>query len=141
MGWQRHDKIVGGIFAAAVAVFVACFAIDHVGAQAPVIGQGGAAPVVPLFSQGSHNYTAGPLPTISGCGVSTGLAGDDNAGTVTPVATTCTITFQQAWPATPFCTVNASATAPTFTVSPSAITVSVTVSGVPLVWQCIGRLG
>src|SRR5215831_3225254 len=132
---ERMLKAVGAVAAAIMWAATAA-------AQAPVIGQGGAAPVIPVFVQGPHIFTAGPPPTITNCGGTTPIpGGNDNYGVVTPGTTTCTITFAAPWPQTPICSVAVSAASPTYTVSINAITVSATTTGVPLTWACVGRLG
>jgi hypothetical protein len=84
-------------------------------AQAPVIGQGGAAPGPAMIQQGSHWFVAGPSaklsPTIGSCGTTNaGIIGTDIAGIVRlgddyNVSPTnfCTIVFANPWPQRPLC--------------------------------------
>jgi hypothetical protein len=83
----------------AACLAIAClFGAAH--AQAPVIGQGGAAPGPPFVNRGSHAHIAGPTPIISNCGSAPEIDGSDMAGffvTGTGVAGNCTITFVTPW--------------------------------------------
>lgn len=71
---------------------------------------GSATPVerVRIDSAG-HIRTAGTAPTLSACGVTPTILGNDIAGKVTTgsgVITSCTLTFDTAWTSAPACTVN-----------------------------------
>jgi hypothetical protein len=125
-------------FIRAALLLGACLALaGDVRAQAPVIGQGGAAPSFPAYSQGNHNYTSGPTPVVTGCG-STPTFGTDTQGIATLGANgTCLITFTAQWPVAPMCIVNAL----TYTVSVSAITVPGATAGSQVTWSCVGRTG
>lgn len=63
-------------------IAAACLASNLAMAQAPPIGQGGAAPSPPFINRGAHQYTAGPTPTLSGCGTDAVVTGGDVAGRV-----------------------------------------------------------
>jgi hypothetical protein len=58
-----------------------------------------------------HKVTGGSTPTVSSCGTSPSIAGNDNNGRVTigtsiGADTSCTITFAQSWTTAPSCVVN-----------------------------------
>lgn len=80
-----------------------------------------------------HQYASTTRPTLSSCGTTPTILGDDNGGEVTVgsvAATGCTITFGQPWLTAPFCTVTNQSlgvvNAFTYTISATAITVSQT---------------
>ena len=108
-------------------------------AQAPVIGQGGAAPGPPFVFRGPHALSGGGQPTItsaSGCGTpgtvplqSAHINGTDTAGNwyvgsdYTP-ATFCHIKFHDSFPNDPSCSVLATVnTVVTALVGPISVTV------------------
>jgi hypothetical protein len=86
-------------------------------AQAPVIGQGGAAPGPPLVFQGSHAIVGGPPVTVDhanaagdGCGAAPFVRGTDTAGSINfPAdanpATFCVLKFAVPYAQNPFCQV------------------------------------
>lgn len=58
-----------------------------------------------------HKITGGPVATVSSCGTSPAIAGNDNNGRVTigtsiGADNTCTVTFSAAWSVAPSCFVN-----------------------------------
>lgn len=89
------------------------------------------------------------IPVLSTCGsapspiLATGS--NDMSGTYTTggTATTCTITFGTAYTAAPTCIVgaNGTATQPTYTVSNTAITVSVDIATTVYQYHCIAKSG
>jgi hypothetical protein len=88
------------------ALFLQILATTPVMAQAPVIGQGGAAPAPPWVARGSHAFSGGPTPTFNAaCGsVEVAITGSDTAGAIhlgrdyDPAAPAgCLITFVQPW--------------------------------------------
>jgi hypothetical protein len=110
-------------------------------AQAPPIGQGGAAPAVPLFSQGSKNFSTGPAPVVTGGGAPTVL-GNDNSGQFTVTATTAvTLTFASGWPFPPACVVMANTAFRAFTVTALTISIPGATAGDVISYWCVGRLG
>jgi hypothetical protein len=46
------------------------------------IGQGGASPNPPFVARGTHLFTAGPTPTLQGCGTDAVITGSDYAGNI-----------------------------------------------------------
>jgi len=86
----------------AAAGVVAALSSTLAGAQAPPIGQGGAAPGPPFVARGGHQYTGGPTPTVSGCGTTIlRVQGSDNTGFVRLGSDydgmQCQIRFTQPW--------------------------------------------
>ena len=77
-----------------------------------------------------HIQTHGTAPTLTSCGGSPSIVGNDNSFTITvgTTATGCTATFATAWTNAPSCTVTNQSTsitnAMTYTVSTSAVVVS-----------------
>lgn len=88
--------------------------------------------------------STGTAPTLSSCGTSptvdsgaTDVAGSFTTGSG---ATTCTVTFSGAYSATPTCVVGGSGvTSPTYTVSTTAITMSVDVASTKYNFICVGH--
>lgn len=117
-------------------------------AQAPVIGQGGAAPNFPLINRLFHIHVSGPPPVISGCGTNPVLVNGstDTAGSVAPGAnaTACVITFANPFGLNvnqaPFCSVDGSSVTVAYSTSPTAINVLSTSGSSPITWQCFGNL-
>lgn len=62
------------------------------------------------FNVNAHIVTAGSSPSLSSCGTSPTISGNDNAGKVTigtgGVTTTCVLTFNQTWTTAPSCFAN-----------------------------------
>jgi hypothetical protein len=86
---------------------------------------------------------AGGTPVLSSCGTgSPTVTGTDAAGHYTTggTATTCTLTFATTYTNTPNCIVTAQGTAtePTYTVSATAITVTVDIANTTYSYICIG---
>jgi hypothetical protein len=80
-------------------------------------------------------------PVLSSCGSAT-IVGNDTMGQYTTGAgTTCTLTFATAWPAAPRCFVvpQGNLNYPTYTVSTTAITVTVDVTATAYNYFCIGQ--
>lgn len=77
-----------------------------------------------------HLYASSTAPTLSSCGTSPGINGDDHHGFITAGATAggCTMTFAKAYPARPMCFVQNETGSITntlsYTVSASAMTVT-----------------
>jgi len=94
-----------------------------------------------------HIASQGSTPALSSCGTSPTLdtGSTDFAGSYTTgsAATTCTITFGTAYAAAPSCSVdaNGNATQPTFTVSQTAITVTVDIASTKYSYICVGKTG
>lgn len=93
-----------------------------------------------------HVYTGGGTPTLSSCGTSPSISGNDNDGLVTVggTASGCTITFAIAYATTPSCMVtnqNSSVVnAMTYSVSTTALTVTQTsLDNAKLNYQCRGK--
>lgn len=86
--------------------------------------------VVQTWDYFGHQYLSGPIPTLSSCGTSPTITGNDNAGTITvgTTATGCTVTFARAWTSAPVCTIsnqNMSITSTLgYTISTTALTFS-----------------
>lgn len=83
-------------------IAAACLASNLAMAQAPPIGQGGAAPSPPYVTRGSKQYSAGPTPTFNAaCGSDASLVGSDSAGVLylgTDYQTSnCAVQFAQKW--------------------------------------------
>jgi hypothetical protein len=134
--------------------FLGCLlAACEVQAQAPVIGQGGAAPGPALVQRGNHVFGGGPTPKFSGCG-GTGatIVGTDTAGRVLlgsawmTASDFCFIQFAVAYPSPPMCHAIAEAgnslqPSTTISFSNDATSIVVTSGGVAntyIVWHCIG---
>lgn len=96
---------------------------------------------------GTHVVGFGTAPALTTCGTSpvANTGNTDTAGTITTgsAATTCTITFNVPFNNAPACTLQAqgNATQPTYTVSGTAITVSVDVASTVYSYMCIGKQG
>ena len=99
------------------------------------VGIGTTSPNYPLEINGSlgvegHIQTHGTAPTLTSCGGSPSIVGNDNSFTITvgTASTGCTATFATAWTNAPSCTVTNQSTsitnAMTYTVSTSAVVVS-----------------
>lgn len=77
-----------------------------------------------------HLNATGTLPVVSSCGTSPAITGSDVGGTVTVgsvSATSCTVTFQIPYEATPSCLISSESsltTAPSYTISTTALVVS-----------------
>lgn len=92
-------------------------------AYATSTGSGVGSTVWGIDSDG-HEFTSGPLPTISSCGSSPSVVGDDSQGTVTVgsgVTTACTITFSK-----PYNTNNGNMVCKLFGDSSTAVTGDIT---------------
>lgn len=112
------------------------------GARAQQPGSGQAAPTSVLEVQrGNHQFVAGPTPAVSSCGTGATISGSDLAGIVVPQQTTCIVTFANAWLAKPICSVDGETTVPSWTSTPTTLSITATLSGVPLHYQCIGQPG
>lgn len=98
-----------------------------------------------------HRITGGTAPTVSSCGTSPSVVGNDNAGKITigtsiGVDTSCTVTFNNAWPNAPACIVNNETSALTAryvddATSVSAMTINVNTAFADsdvISYQCIG---
>jgi hypothetical protein len=148
---MRHKTI--GAFS------IACALVFEAHAQAPVIGQGGAAPGPPIVNRGAHPIVAGPAPTIADwsapqCGNAV-FGGSDVAGYITYGTTSnntdwCALNFSSRWqnidgmPSVPICVVRL-ALADT-SMPPPAVAFDVdytamyfkAMPGETVVWQCVG---
>ena len=98
-----------------------------------------------IFIPNKVHGNASATPSIAGAGTTPTITGTDLAGEIqegTGAVTGPTLTFAQAYTATPYCTgVGSSATSPVaFTVSPNGISVSHNESAARLRWYytCIG---
>lgn len=71
-----------------------------------------------------HVIHGGVTPTVSTCGTSPAIAGDDNGGTISVSGSVaaCTVTFVNAWPATPYCTISINKTGFSMGVTPISST-------------------
>lgn len=82
-------------------------------------------------------------PVLSTCGTSPSIVGNDVVGKVTTgsAATTCTITFSQAYIVAPACFLQTqgSATQPTYTTSITAITVTVDIASTVYNYFCASQ--
>lgn len=95
-----------------------------------------------IFANGILS-TSSTRPTISSCGSSPSVVGDNFAGTVTvgSVATSCTVTFAPAFTNTPSCVVSfqSSLAGESYSKTTSALTITATGLGGTLVdYHCIG---
>lgn len=71
-------------------------------------------------STSGHFLTGGASPTLSSCGSSPSVSGDDNEGTITVgggIVTACTLAFSSTWGATPTCVISDNSTAITGDIS------------------------
>jgi hypothetical protein len=96
----------------------------------------------PFVQIGNHQHTTGPSPVVSSCGTAPVLFGSDNAFKFQTGngATACTITFAAAWQnGAPICSVDAESVTASYTVSPTALTITATIGGVVHHVQCTGR--
>ena len=83
-------------------------------------------------------------PVLSSCGGTPTVVGSNAAGRLVTgsAATTCTITFANAYTGAPFCVISAEvATQPTYTVSASAITFATSIASAAYHYHCIARSG
>lgn len=82
-------------------------------------------------------------PVLSGCGTTPTIVGNDVVGKLTTgsAATTCTITFSQAYIVAPACFLQTqgSATQPTYTTSTTAITVTVDIASTVYNYFCASQ--
>ncbi len=94
-----------------------------------------------------HIHTLGVSPGVSSCGSSPSIVGNDIAGRITVgtggLATSCTITFNQAWASDPICIVADESTS--ILLKPAATTGTLVISGAlafgagdKLVYHCLG---
>lgn len=99
------------------------------------------------IDKNAHIFTKGTAPTLSGCGTSPTVNGNDNAGAISLGAglsvTACTVTFAATYPTVPVCTVSSGSTlaaASVSAVSQTAFSASLTLSlgGGKLYYQCQG---
>lgn len=96
-----------------------------------------------------HIIASSTSPTLSSCGTTPSMVGDDTHGEVTVgsvAATACTITFANAWTVAPVCNITNQSmsvvNAMTYTISATAITVSQTgLTGDKLDYMCKGLTG
>lgn len=83
------------------------------------------------------------IPTLSTCGTSPSVIGNDTVGKLTTgsAATTCTVTFSAAYNVAPACVVSAQGTAtqPTFTTSTTALTMSVDIASTVYNYICMSQ--
>lgn len=94
-----------------------------------------------------HQYASTTVPTLSSCGTSPSLVGNDNSGTITVgsvSATGCTVTFGVAWTSAPNCVIsnqNMSITnALTYTITATALTISQTgLTNAKVNYNCSGN--
>ncbi len=103
------------------------------GAQAPV--PGGQQQV------NGHVVAYGSPPTLSSCGTGATISGNDSSGIVVPQQTTCTITFALAYKARPICNVTGETVLASYTTTPTTISITSTVAGIPIHYDCIGQPG
>lgn len=102
--------------------------------------------MVETFDYYGHLITSGPAPTLSSCGTTPSVTGNDRTAIVTVgsvSATGCTITFAKPYASAPSCVVTNQSmsvvNAMTYTVSATAITVSQTgLTGAILNYNCLG---
>lgn len=91
-----------------------------------------------------HLATTGTAPTLTTCGTSPTITGSDIAGILTTgsAATTCTITFAATYTNEPVCMVEAIGitTQPTYTVSATAITMTVDTASQKYYYFCMGQI-
>lgn len=77
-----------------------------------------------------HMHTTGAAPGVSACGTSPSIAGNDVNGRVTVgtggVATSCTVTFVQAWATAPICTIGDESTSLLVTPAPTTTALVIT---------------
>lgn len=97
---------------------------------------------VTLSTATGHISTVGAtVPVLSSCGTSPTIHGSDIAGRYTTgsAATTCTVTFGATYTNPPACSVHSEGTAtqPTYTVSATAITVTVDIASTTYDYICI----
>lgn len=82
-------------------------------------------------------------PVLTGCGTSPSIVGNDVVGKFTTgsAATTCTLTFSQAFIVAPACFLQTqgSATQPTYTTSTTAITVTVDIASTVYNYFCASQ--
>ena len=103
--------------------------------------------VVDVSTTCHFNVSSSSLPTLSSCGTTPSVVGNDNAGRITEGTggtTTCTVTFAYPFTNTPFCVAQTTSTATTgaisavsntsFTITTSASLVSDTLN-----YMCIGK--
>ena len=120
----------------------AALALAMANAYAQQPGTGAQSPTGALeIQRGNHQFVAGPPPTVSSCGTGATIAGSDLAAIVIPQQATCLVTFANAWTSRPICTVSGETTVPSWTSTPTTLSITATVSGVPLHFQCIGQPG
>lgn len=98
-----------------------------------------------VLGENGHTEFKGTAPTVSACGTSPTIAGNDSAGRVTvgtSPATSCTITFAAAWTNAPICSVYDETTA--VLVRPASTTTSVVsfagsiAANDNLAYRCVG---
>ena len=101
-----------------------------------------------MVANSGHIYASSTVPTLSGCGTTPILNGDDTHGYVTVGATAsgCTITFQIAYSAKPECTVTeeTNSVVNIFNYVPSATNIVITQTGLAgnvVHYQCEGLIG
>lgn len=98
-------------------------------------------------SIGTKIHAAGSAPAVSSCGTTPAISGSDLAGLVTTgtgTPTSCTITFNVAYAAEPYCVVRGKVQSQVtdYTVSSSAIVVTTTATNnVAILYHCIARSG
>lgn len=92
-------------------------------------------------TNGAHLIVSNVPPVATNCGTAPTVAGNDSMGTFTTgsAATTCTLTFKTAWVTAPTCVISnngGNATQPTFTVSTTAITITVDIASTAYSYIC-----
>lgn len=95
---------------------------------------------------GGHIEISSATPTMSSCGTSPSVIGNDVAGTITiggGVVLSCTLTFAKAWSNAPACTMASSSfitgQAASTTTSALTITGSATFNGDTIMYLCLGQ--
>lgn len=132
---MRTTTQIAGAYALVAAL---AFGVAHAqqpgsGQQAPTIGT--------TIQRGNHQFVAGPPPGISACGAGSTILGSDLAGIVVPQQTTCTITWANVWASRPICSVDGESTMPSWFSTPTGMSITATVAGVPLHYNCMGQPG
>lgn len=95
------------------------------GADVSISASSGAGASIKLHGHVTHSFLdyTGADPSVSSCGTSPSVAGNDSAGVITVgtggVATSCTLTFAETWAAAPVCIFQDYTTARTLTLTRS----------------------
>lgn len=108
-------------------------------------GLGDTTPTATL-TVGGHIHTSGTAPTISACGTTPSIVGNDVAGKITVgtgVVTSCTATFASAWTNAPACFANNETqillTRATSTTTTVVLDAAVTFDADVISYHCMGR--